>query len=183
MREAKNAHRGFVLWLTGLSGSGKSTLANELDALFFKKGCNTVLLDGDNMRHGLNSDLKFSKADRAENIRRVGEVAKLLTESGMIVIAALISPFRKDRDKVRRSMRNGDYIEVFLDCGIKTCIKRDPKGLYVRVKAKKINEFTGLTSPYEKPLKPEIVLNTANFPVSECADAIYSYLKSKGRLS
>ena len=180
LKEKANGYKGITIWLTGLSGSGKSTLANSLEAALFKKGFNTIILDGDNIRHGLNSDLGFSAIDRNENIRRIGEVAKLLTENGMIVITSFISPFRKDRDAVRKKMRKCDFIEVFLNCDIKTCVKRDPKGLYKKAHSGKIKDFTGVSSSYEKPLHPEIELGTAALNANRCAQIIIEYLKKKG---
>jgi adenylylsulfate kinase len=179
-KEKANGHKGCVLWLTGLSGSGKSTIANLVEAALFKRGFRTIILDGDNIRHGLNSDLGFSASDRKENIRRIGEVAKLLTESGMIVITSFISPFRKDRDAVRKKMRKGDFIEVFLDCDIKTCVKRDPKGLYKKAHSGRIKDFTGISSSYEKPLHPEIELDTAALKADKCMQMIVRYLRKKG---
>jgi len=177
-----NGHKGCVLWLTGLSGSGKSTIANTLEEILFKKGCNTIILDGDNIRHGLSGDLGFSAMDRQENIRRIGEVAKFLTENGMIVITSFISPFRKDRDAVRKKMKKGDFIEVFLDCDIRTCVKRDPKGLYKKARSGRIKDFTGVSSSYEKPLHPEIELDTSALNANRCAQMIIGYLRKKGYL-
>jgi adenylylsulfate kinase len=179
-KEKSAGHKGITLWITGLSGSGKSTIANLLEAALFKRGCRTIILDGDNIRHGLNSNLGFSAMDRKENIRRIGEVAKLLTENGMIVITSFISPFRKDRDAVRKKMRKGDLIEVFLNCDIKTCIKRDPKGLYKKARSGRIKDFTGISSSYEKPLHPEIELDTAALNAKKCAQMIIGYLRKKG---
>jgi len=179
-KEKSAGHKGITLWITGLSGSGKSTIANLLEAALFKRGCRTIILDGDNIRHGLNSNLGFSAMDRKENIRRIGEVAKLLTENGMIVITSFISPFRKDRDAVRKKMRKGDLIEVFLNCDIKTCIKRDPKGLYKKARSGRIKDFTGISSSYEKPLHPEIELDTAELNANRCAQIIIEYLRKKG---
>ena len=180
LKEKANGHKGVTLWLTGLSGSGKSTIANLLESALFKRSCQTIILDGDNIRHGLNNDLGFSAIDRKENIRRIGEVAKLLTENGMIVITSFISPFRKDRDFVRKKMRKGDLIEVFLNCDIKTCVKRDPKGLYKKAHSGKIKDFTGISSSYEKPLHPEIELDTAELNANRCAQIIIEYLRKKG---
>ena len=181
-KEKANGHKGITIWLTGLSGSGKSTLANSLESALFKKGCNTIILDGDNIRHGLNRDLGFSNVDRAENIRRIGEVAKLLSENGIIVITSFISPFRKDRDSVRKKMRKGDFIEVFLNCDIRTCVKRDPKGLYKKAHSGNIKDFTGKSSSYEKPLHPEIELDTAALKADKCAQMIIGYLRKKGHI-
>ena len=181
-KESRNGYKGCVLWMTGLSGSGKSTIANLIESALFKGRCRTIILDGDNIRHGLNSDLGFSVIDRKENIRRIGEVAKLLTENGMIVITSFISPFRKDRDAVRKKMRKGDFIEVFLNCDIKTCVIRDPKSLYKKAHSGKIKDFTGVSSAYEKPLHPEIELDTAGLNANRCAQIINKYLRNKGYL-
>lgn len=179
-KEKANGHRGVTLWLTGLSGSGKSTIANLLEAALFKKGCSSIILDGDNIRHGLNSDLGFSVTDRKENIRRIGEVAKLLAGNGMIAITSFISPFRRDRVAVRNKMKKGDFIEVFLNCDIKTCVKRDPKGLYKKANSGRIRSFTGISSAYEKPLHPEIELDTGALKAADCTNIILGYLKKKG---
>jgi adenylylsulfate kinase len=178
-KEQKNRHQGAVVWLTGLPGSGKSTIANLLEAALFKKGCQTIILDGDNIRHGLNSDLGFSRSDRAENIRRIGEVAGLMAGNGLISIVSFVSPFRKHRDSVRAKLRPGEFIEVFVGCSLAECQKRDPKGLYKKAGLGKIKEFTGITSPYEKPLRPEIVLDTERLSAGQCAVRILAYLASK----
>jgi adenylylsulfate kinase len=179
-KEARNGHKGFIVWFTGLSGSGKSTLANKLEEALFDKHCQTIILDGDNIRHGLNIDLGFSPEDRTENIRRIGEVAKLLAGNGSIVIASFISPFRKGRNSIRSKMKKGDFIEVFLNCPVKECIKRDPKGLYRRTRSGKIKDLTGISSPYEKPLHPEIELDTAKLSADRCAQIMVGYLRKKG---
>lgn len=179
-KEAGNGHKGCVVWLTGLPGSGKSTVADLLGKELFRMGCVSTILDGDNVRHGLNSDLGFSGKDREENIRRIAEVAKLLAENGQIAIAALISPFRKSRDAARARMREGDFIEIYLECDPAVCAKRDPKGLYKKAKAGKIARFTGVSSPYEEPLKPEIKLDTSSMTPRKCAETIIEYLAGHG---
>ncbi|MGR3319878.1 MAG: adenylyl-sulfate kinase, partial [Candidatus Anammoxibacter sp.] len=159
-REEKNSHKAVVIWLTGLSGSGKSTIAKNLDNALFDLGCHTAILDGDNVRHGLCKDLGFSDKDRNENIRRVGEVAKILFDHGSIVICTFISPARKQRGIVRSLMPEGRFFEVFVRCSLKACIGRDPKGLYKKAIDGKIPEFTGISAPYEEPLDPEIIIDT-----------------------
>jgi adenylylsulfate kinase len=159
-RESINGHKGCTVWLTGLSGSGKSTLANLLEKALWERGVRSYVLDGDNVRHGLNKDLGFSPEDRTENIRRIGEVAKLFTEAGVINSTAFISPYRADRDLVREIMNDGDFIEVMVDCDLDECEKRDPKGLYKKARAGEIPEFTGISAPYEAPEKPELTINT-----------------------
>ena len=165
-----------VIWFTGLSGSGKSTIANCLERKLLERGCRTTLLDGDNVRHGLNRDLGFSEADRVENIRRVGEVAKLMTNAGLIVITAFISPFTAERDLARSILPPGEFIEVFVDTPLDVCEKRDPKGLYGRARAGEIPNFTGITSPYQAPEFPEIRLETTRSSADECAEQIMRYL-------
>jgi bifunctional enzyme CysN/CysC len=179
-RELRNGHRGCVLWLTGLSGSGKSTIATELERELFNLGRNVYVLDGDNMRHGLCSDLGFSHQDRTENIRRVGEMAKLFAEAGVICITAFISPYRADRDLVRRIMPEGRFIEVFVNAPLDVCEQRDPKGLYAKARAGEIKEFTGISAPYEAPQRPEIELHTDHFTVPESVGQIMEYLKVQG---
>ncbi len=152
-RQKLNNHKTCVLWFTGYSGSGKSTLASELDYQLYSSGIRSYVLDGDNVRHGLNKELGFSPADRVENIRRVGEVAKLFVDGGQIVITAFISPYRKDREQVRKLFEEGEFIEVFIECPIEICEKRDPKGLYKKARNGEINNFTGIDSPYEPPIK------------------------------
>ncbi|MGG3450602.1 adenylyl-sulfate kinase [Domibacillus aminovorans] len=181
-RRTKSGHHSSVLWFTGLSGSGKSTVANAAARRLFDLGVNTYVLDGDNVRHGLNKDLGFSDEARKENIRRIGEVAKLFVDSGQLVFTAFISPFREDRDTVRALLEDGEFIEVFVECPIEKCEERDPKGLYKKARAGEIPEFTGITSPYEAPDKPELVLNTDQFTVDECVDQLVDYLKSNNWL-
>lgn len=159
-REAKHEHQGAVIWLTGLPGSGKSTLAHSLEEKLHHFGYQTAVLDGDNVRHGLCADLGFSVADRNENVRRVGEVAKILLELGTVVIVALVSPVREARDKVRQILPPGDFIEVYCQCSLAACKTRDPKGLYAKAEQGLIPEFTGISSPYEAPLTPDLVIDT-----------------------
>ncbi len=179
-REKILGHKGCTLWFTGLSGSGKSTVAVAVEKALWERGVSSFILDGDNIRHGLNSNLGFSPADRTENIRRIGEVAKLFTEAGSVNLTAFISPYRDDRDKVRAIMQPGDFIEVLIDCPIEECEKRDVKGLYKKARAGEIPEFTGISAPYEAPNKPELTLRTAEKSVDECVVACLEYLVSKG---
>lgn len=173
------ANHGTVLWFTGISGSGKTTLASELERRLVDSGMKSPIrvLDGDEIRKGLNSDLGYSNADRSENVRRVGEVAKLFTESGFFTIVALISPFRKDRDSVRNSLPPNRFIEVFLDCPMEVCEKRDPKGLYIKARNKTVKDFTGISSPYESPLNPDILLRTDLLGIDDCAQQVIHYLQ------
>lgn len=175
--------RPCLLWFTGLSGAGKSTIANALDITLHQRGCHTFLLDGDNVRHGLNKDLGFSDDDRVENIRRVGEVSKLFTDAGLIVLSAFISPFSSDRDMVRGLFAPGEFIEVFVDTPLSTCEERDPKGLYKKARAGKIKDFTGIDSPYEAPAAPEVRLDTSVMSVDECVDHLMTYLMMNDWLS
>jgi len=179
-RVERNGHRGAVVWLTGLSGSGKSTIAVELERRLFDQGCQTYILDGDNVRHGLNSDLGFTSSERDENIRRIGEVARLFVDSGMIVLAAFISPLRRQRERVRGLFAAGDFIEVFVDADIETCKERDPKGLYRKAMAGEIDCFTGISAPYEPPSNPEIALNTSRQSLDESVDRVLGYLCDTG---
>jgi adenylylsulfate kinase len=165
-----------VLWFTGLSGSGKSTIANAVEEKLYKNGNFTYLLDGDNIRHGLNKDLGFSEEDRVENIRRIGEVSKLFVDAGLIVLSAFISPFRKDRDFVRSLVKVGEFIEIFIDTPIEECEKRDPKGLYKKARNGEIKNFTGIDSPYEPPVNSEIHIKNVNISVDEASDAVINYL-------
>lgn len=165
-----------LLWFTGLSGSGKSTIANALDVALHKRGYHTFLLDGDNVRHGLCSDLGFSDDDREENIRRVGEVCKLFADAGLIVMSAFISPFTSDRRMVRKLFPAGEFIEVFMDTPLETCEERDPKGLYRKARSGEIKHFTGIDSPYEIPSHPELRLDTSTMSVEACVDTLIAYL-------
>ena len=170
-------HCGSVLWFTGLSGSGKSSIANQLELVLNKRGIRTYLLDGDNIRHGLCHDLGFSLEDRAENIRRVGEVCKLMADSGIVVLAALISPYRKDRDQVRASVQEvATFIEIFVSASLANCEGRDPKGLYQMARKGLITNFTGIDDPYEEPLSPEICLDSNNKDVNRLAEEVVSWL-------
>jgi adenylylsulfate kinase len=171
-REAQNNHRGAIIWFTGLSGSGKSTLAHALEEALYQKGCRTFVLDGDNVRHGLCGDLGFSEKDRQENIRRIGEMAKLFMEAGVIVLTAFISPYRADRNRVRSMVNSTDFIEVYCDASIEVCETRDVKGLYKKARAGEISEFTGISSPYEKPETPELVLNTGAESLNVCVQEV-----------
>ena len=165
-----------IIWLTGLSGSGKSTIANLIEKKLIAKGRHSYLLDGDNVRHGLNKDLGFTDADRVENIRRVSETAKLMLDAGLIVITSFISPFRAERDMARTLFSENEFIEVFVDASLDICEQRDPKGLYKKARAGEIKNFTGLDSPYENPLKPEIVIDTVELTVEQAADLIIEYV-------
>jgi adenylylsulfate kinase len=178
-REKIKNQRGCVLWFTGLSGSGKSTIANEVEFELNKLGFHTYLLDGDNIRHGLNKDLGFNEKDRHENIRRISEVAKLFADAGIITLTAFISPFIKDREQARKIIGN-DFIEIFIDTPLDECIKRDPKGLYKKALNGEIKNFTGIDSPYEKPLNPEIHIDTTKRDIKESISLIINYLKQKG---
>ncbi|MEW9052910.1 MAG: adenylyl-sulfate kinase [Neobacillus sp.] len=181
-RRVQNGHGSAVLWFTGLSGSGKSTIANAVSSELYRLGINEYVLDGDNIRHGLNKDLGFSDYDRTENIRRIGEVAKLFVDSGAIVTTAFISPFRSDRDQVRALFEEGEFIEVFVSCPLDECEKRDPKQLYAKARRGEIKDFTGIDSPYESPERPEITVQSNLLSVKEAVDQILNYLKEKGLL-
>jgi adenylyl-sulfate kinase len=159
-RERRLKHRPHVVWLTGLSAAGKSTIAHALEAQLFEMGVQAYVLDGDNVRHGLCGDLGFSEADRHENLRRIGEVCKLFLEAGTVVLAAFISPFRADREKVRGLVPHGEFMEVFVDCPLEVCERRDPKGIYRKARLGEIAQFTGISAPYEAPLNPELTLRT-----------------------
>lgn len=175
-REKQNGHKGAIIWFTGLSGAGKSTLAHAVEEALHQQGCHTFVLDGDNVRHGLCGDLGFSAEDRIENIRRVGEVAKLLMEAGIIVLTAFISPFRSDRQRVRSMAAHGDFIEVYCDSSIEVCEKRDVKGMYKKARAGVIKEFTGVSSPYEVPENPELSVSTGTAPLDECVQQVVENL-------
>ncbi len=174
-------HQPAVLWFTGLSGSGKSTIAGMVEQKLNQiHKAHTYLLDGDNIRTGLNKDLGFSDTDRQENIRRIGEVSNLMVDAGLIVITAFISPFRKDRDFVRNLVPNNLFYEIFVNCPIEVCEQRDPKGLYKKARSGEIPHFTGITSPYEAPLNPELILDSADYSVDECATFVLKHLLQKG---
>mgnify|MGYP001164049250 CR=1 FL=1 len=180
--ENMRGHKGMVLWFTGLSGSGKSTLANALNDYLHKQGLSTFILDGDNIRHGLCKDLGFSDKDREENIRRIGEVANLFMNAGIITITAFVSPFQTDRDKVRKIIGN-DFIEVFCAANLEVCEQRDTKGLYKKARLGEINDFTGISSPYEIPSNPEITVNTGTLNLSESVEKIVNFLTEKDRIN
>lgn len=182
-REKQNGHKGVVIWLTGLSGCGKSTIATGLQQSLFEKGCQAFILDGDNIRHGLNGDLGFSPEDRDENIRRIGEVAHLFAEAGVIAITSFISPYRKGRDRARNLNQPGEFIEVYVKAPLDVCEERDPKGLYKKARSGAIPEFTGISAPYEEPLNPEIVVDTAELSVEESVEHILNYLKTNQVIS
>ena len=182
-RETLNGHRSFVLWFTGLSGSGKSTLAHAVEKKLYERGCRTFVLDGDNVRHGLSSNLSFSEEDRKENIRRIGEAAKLMTEAGIIALTAFISPFRADREKVRSLFPHGEFIEVYCNASLEVCEGRDVKGLYKKARAGEIKNYTGIDSPYEAPINPEISVSTGSDELDLCVEQIIKILVSKGLIS
>ena len=177
-REKAMGHKAVLLWFTGLSGSGKSTIATELQKRLLKEKNIVYILDGDNVRQSLNKDLGFSQEDRRENIRRIGEVAKLFVDAGLIVIAALVSPYKEDRDDVRKNLGK-HFVEVYIKCNLKECEKRDTKGLYKKARAGEIQDFTGISAPYEEPSNPEIVIDTEKQSVKESVNIIYEHLKNK----
>ncbi|SDW96958.1 adenylylsulfate kinase [Marininema mesophilum] len=181
-RRKKNGHGSAVLWFTGLSGSGKSTLANAVDRALLDRNARSYVLDGDNIRHGLNQGLGFSAADRTENIRRIGEVAKLFVDSGQFALTAFISPFREDRNKVRTLIEEKEFIEIHVRCSLEECERRDPKGLYEKARQGVIPEFTGVSSPYEEPLAPELIIDTDRETVEESVAKVISLLEEEGLL-
>ena len=178
-RNKLNNHKSVVLWFTGLSGSGKSTMSHALEERLFNKGCRTFVLDGDNVRHGLNSHLSFSDKDRKENIRRIGEVTKLMMEAGFIIMTAFISPFREDRIAVRNLIPNGDFIEIYCKASLETCEARDVKGLYKRARAGEIKNYTGINSPYEVPENADLIIDTEQETIEDSVSIIISFLKKK----
>ena len=182
-RESQNGHRGAIIWFTGLSGSGKSTLAHAVEETLYQHGCRTFVLDGDNVRHGLCGDLGFSDKDREENIRRVGEIAKLFMEAGVIVLTAFISPYRADRQRVRGLVAHGDFIEIYCDTSIEICEARDVKGLYKKARAGQIKEFTGISSIYEVPENPELVVNTGEKELNACVQQVMVEIRQRGIIS
>jgi adenylylsulfate kinase len=199
-RERQNGHRGCVVWFTGLSGCGKSTVANVVDHKLFERGVRTYLLDGDNVRHGLNATpqmlaerygeefgqrfgLGFGQQDREENIRRVGAVAQLMCDAGLVTLTAFVSPYRSDRDAVRATLAPGDFIEVFVDAPLEVCEARDPKGLYQKARAGQIKNFTGIDAPYEAPVEPQLVLKSAEFSPEALAEEVLRYLTEAGKLN
>ncbi len=174
--ELKRNHKSIILWFTGLSGSGKSTLANAVNAALFKKGLSSYVLDGDNIRHGLCKDLGFSDSDREENIRRIGEVSKLFLDAGIIVLTAFVSPFRSDRDKARSLVKQNDFLEIYCSANLDVCEKRDTKGLYAKARAGQIQDFTGISSPYEEPQNPDLKIDTGLRNLDECVGDVISKL-------
>lgn len=178
-RERQNGHKSAVVWFTGLSGSGKSTLAHEVEERLHQMGCRTFVLDGDNVRHGLCGDLGFSTEDRKENIRRIGEMSKLFVEAGVIVLTAFISPLRADHQKVRSLLAPGDFIEIWCRCPLEVCEQRDVKGMYAKARAGEIREFTGISSPYEEPQAPELILDTDSGTLEQSVDRIIDLLFEK----
>jgi adenylylsulfate kinase len=182
-RQELNDHKSFVLWFTGLSGAGKSTLANAVEARLHDMSCRSFVFDGDNVRHGLCADLGFSEEDRKENIRRIGEMTKLFMEAGVIAMTAFISPFREDRRRVRDLMPEGDFIEVFCRCSLEVCEGRDVKGLYAKARAGLIQNYTGISSPYEEPENAEIVVDTDKLSLDDSVEVVLSYLRKQGYIS
>jgi adenylylsulfate kinase len=178
-RELQNGHRSVVLWFTGLSGSGKSTLAHAVEEELHTRGCRTMVLDGDNVRHGLCGDLGFSDDDRRENLRRIGEVAKLYLEAGVMTLTAFISPFREERRKVRGLMPHGDFLEIYCNSSLDVCEERDVKGLYKRARAGEIPHFTGISSPYEVPQNPELIVDTGNLDLNACVAQVLDFLEER----
>jgi len=179
-REAQNGHRGTIIWFTGLSGSGKSTLAHAVEDCLHRRGCRSFVLDGDNVRHGLCGDLGFSIHDRQENIRRIGEMAKLFMEAGMIVLTAFISPYRADRRRVREMVKSGDFLEIYCNARIEVCEARDVKGMYRKARAGQIAEFTGISSPYEIPERPELIVETGHEELEACVSQVLAELEQRG---
>ena len=178
-REKLNGHRSFVLWFTGLSGSGKSTIAHAVEEQLYQMGCRTFVYDGDNVRHGLCSDLGFGEEDRKENIRRIGEMTNLFVQAGVIAMTAFISPFRSERNRVRELFEPGEFIEVYCNCGLETCEERDVKGLYAKARAGLIPNYTGISSPYETPESAEIVVNTDRETLDESVGTVLDYLRQQ----
>jgi adenylylsulfate kinase len=179
-RAHQRGHRSAILWFTGLSGAGKSTLANAVNSALFEQGLACYVLDGDNVRHGLCSDLGFSDTDREENIRRIGEVAKLFLDAGVVVLTAFVSPFRTDRDRARALVEAGDFVEIHCAADLGVCEQRDTKGLYAKARAGEIKEFTGISSPYEAPENPELRIDTGSHDLEACVAQVLSYLQSQG---
>ncbi|MFJ7841995.1 adenylyl-sulfate kinase [Lysinibacillus sphaericus] len=179
-RRTQNKHHSFILWFTGLSASGKSSVANAFARKLFERGNQAFVLDGDNVRHGLNNDLGFDEVSRKENIRRIGEVSKLFVESGQIVLTAFISPYRQDRQVVRQLVEEGEFLEVYVKCSVETCEQRDPKGLYKKARNAEIANFTGISAPYEEPEHPEFILDTERYSIEDCVEQLTTFLTDKG---
>ena len=183
MRNELNGHKSFTVWFCGLSGSGKSTIANEVEKYLYACQCKTYILDGDNVRNGLNNNLDFSEESRKENLRRVSEVAKLMVDAGLIVLTAFISPFEEERTFAKRIIGADNFIEVFIDTPIEICEQRDVKGLYKKARAGEISNFTGITSPFQAPSNPDIIIKTANRPLEDCVNEVLNYLRNKNLIS
>lgn len=179
-RQKRLGHKSCVVWFTGLSGAGKSTLANAVEHKLYQRGVASYVLDGDNIRHGLNRGLGFGPEDRKENIRRIGEVAKLFVDAGIITLTAFISPFREDRELARSLVEEGEFVEVYVKCPLEECERRDPKGLYQKARKGEIGQFTGISSPYEEPVAPELVIESAELSVEQSAEMVLTYLEDKG---
>ena len=179
-RHEANKHKSVILWFTGLSGSGKSSLAHYVEEQLYQRGCKTYVLDGDNVRHGLCGDLGFSVDDRMENIRRIGEVAKLMMEAGVIALTAFISPFKAERLRARQLVPHGEFIEVYCNCSLEVCEQRDVKGLYKKARNGEVKDFTGISSPYEPPERAELVVNTGTDSLEHCADQVLKLLEKRG---
>lgn len=175
-RQQLHGHKSMVLWFTGLSGSGKSTLCVAIEKKLHEYGMSTYILDGDNVRHGINKNLGFSPEDRTENIRRIGEISKLFVDAGIITLAAFISPYREDRNNVRKLFASNEFIEVYVKCSVKECERRDPKGLYEKARSGEIKNFTGINAPYEEPIDPEIIIENENQTVETSVDQVINYL-------
>ena len=182
-RRNSNNHNSFLIWFTGLSGSGKSTIANQLETELFKKGIKTYSLDGDNIRKGINKDLSFSPEDRTENIRRIAEVANLMVDAGLVVLASFVSPYKKDRENIKNVVKDVNFVEVFVNTSLEECEKRDVKGLYKKARAGEIKDMTGLTSPYEAPENPAIEIKTEEETVESAVNKIYQYIIPKLQLN
>lgn len=179
LRERMNGHKSFILWFTGLSGSGKSTLAHAVEEALYKLDCRTIVFDGDNVRHGLCADLGFSSEDRVENIRRIGEMAKLFTEAGVIALTAFISPYRADRARVRSLVASEDFIEIYCHCPLEVCEQREVKGLYAKARQGLIKDFTGTSSAYEAPDTPELSIDTGSLPLKDCVAQVLALLNNR----
>lgn len=183
MREALNGHRSFVLWFTGLPSSGKSTIAHAVEKKLHDMGIKTYTLDGDNVRHGLCSDLDFSPKDREENLRRIGEMIKLFLDAGVVVLAAFVSPFRKDRERVRNMLSKRDFVEIYCKCPVDVCEMRDPKGMYKKAKKGEIKDYTGVSAPYEEPESPDLILDTNNVGINENLKNVLQFIERQGYYS
>ena len=182
-REKLNQHKSFLLWFTGLSGSGKSTVANEVEQVLYAKGIKTYSLDGDNIRKGINSDLTFSPEDRSENIRRIGEIANMMIDAGIVVLAAFVSPYKKDRENIRHIVKDVNFVEIFVNTSLEECERRDVKGLYKKARAGEIKNMTGISAPYEEPENPDIQINTEKETVEVAVSRIIEYLIPKLKLN